>query len=166
MVVRAHLIEPLKPFRLFHRPEFRGVLGPRWGEFPPPPVGHWHLIERRRKQVRTFGDRASHQNSSGAAPANRQLRRRSIFLIDQILRAGNRILPGVGLGQFLARQMPLFSVFAAAPHMRKRPNSSALVPRQKNWIEERIFGNSVRPVTVEYRWIRSVQLGSFFIYDR
>ncbi|NBQ82118.1 MAG: hypothetical protein EBU09_09595 [Betaproteobacteria bacterium] len=80
------------------------------------------------KQVGSFGDCAPHKHAPGAAAINPQPRGLGVALIDEPLRCGNAILPGIELGGLFPRFMPGASKIAAPADMRDRIKATALNP--------------------------------------
>ena len=91
-------------------------------------------------------------------PSPARVLRRSIFVVDQILRASQKIGDGISLGAFAAAAVPILTVFPAAANVRHRYHAAALQPRQRSRIERRIIGNAIRPISVQQRGMRAIHL--------
>src|SRR6185436_256257 len=118
------------------------------------------------EQVGALGHRASDQDAARAAALAGEPRRAGVALGDQVLGAGDEILPGVGLGLLLPGAVPLFAVFAATPHVRHRVDAAALEPRDRGGNELDVAAQAVCAVAGEQRGIRAVELDAALEYDR
>ena len=166
MVIAAHLEQALEAVRFLDGAEFRNVRHAVGREFHAHQVRHGYLVDRRAEEIGPLGDRASDEDAAGAAAHDRDLRGRCVLMRDEPFGAGDRVVPGVRLGQLVAGLVPVLAVFSAAAHMRNREYPAAVEPRQESRPVERRLRNAVGTVAVEDRRVVSVELDALDVHDR
>src|SRR5712692_1312920 len=80
--------------------------------------------EGSAEEIRTLRDRTANCDSSSAGSLSCKLRRRSVFVFDQVLSAGEKVVNRVLLGQLSSGIMPIFAVLSAAAYVCDRKNST------------------------------------------
>ena len=126
MLVRIHRVKRLEAIRLFYRPEFRDVGRTACHQFGTHRIGIAYTDERRVEQIGALGDGSANSDSSSARPFSCQLRRGSVFVFDQVLSAGKKVVNRVLLGQQPSGIVPVFPILSAAAHVCDGKNSSSL----------------------------------------
>src|ERR1700679_2199716 len=157
MSVCAHLVERLEAVLSLDRAKLRDVGWSIRCEFRAYRIRHGHTIDGRRKQVRTFGDGTADCDSTGTSSLDSKSRGRRVILVDQILRAGDEVLPRIGLGQLLCRQMPIFAVLTAASDVGDRIHASQVKPSKQCGIEIWIQSNAISAVALEPGGMRAIE---------
>src|ERR1043165_1265019 len=89
-----------------------------------------------------------------------------VLLGDEVLGAGDEVLPGVRLRLTLPGEVPLLAVLAAAAHPCERQDASALKPHQPLRTEAgRSVLDAVSAVAVEERRVRAVTPEAALVED-
>ena len=120
----------------------------------------------RGEQVGPLGHRAADQDAAGAAAQDAELGRRGVALRDQVLGAGDEVLPGVRLGRLEAGLVPVLAVDAAAARIGHREHAAGVEPGEPAGAEERLLGDAVARVAVQQRRVAAVERDALLVDDR
>ena len=91
-------------------------------------------------------------------PRQRQLARRGVALLDEVFRAGDEVADRILLVEFLAGEMPVLAVFAAAAHVRVGDDDALLQQREPRGVEVGIEADAVGAVALDQAGILAVHL--------
>src|SRR5215831_15194860 len=116
--------------------------------------------------MRLRRNRAPDRDAAGTRAFTRKVLRRRIVMVDQIVGAGDKILPSVRLSGDHSGLMPGFTEPAAAARMADGKDAAALHPRHARCAERWIDLDAVRSVAFQIRRMRTVELEVFAIDDR
>src|SRR5580698_3789399 len=97
------------------------------------------------------------RDSAGAGTAHGEMRRRSVVLLDEVLRGRDHIVDGVLLGFFSAGVMPGFPELSTATDVHDGKYASAFNPRQNARIEIRVERDGVGAIALEQSGMRAVE---------
>src|SRR5205823_3607253 len=106
---------------------------------------HAHHVERAHRryhsgeEIGALGHRAPDEDAAGAAAKDAEARARGVLLLDEILRAGDEVLPGVRLRRLVARLVPIVAVDATAAHIRHGVHAAALKPGEAGRVVARLL---------------------------
>ena len=118
------------------------------------------------KRSGLFSERTANHNSSGARAFSGEMGSRCVFLVDQILCAGDEVTPRVRLRGLFPREMPLFTIFAPAAHVANGVNAALFMPCQTGRIEAGSKRNAIRTIGFENGRVRAIALKAFWISNR
>src|SRR5277367_1108654 len=111
-------------------------------------------------------EKAADRDAAGTGSLDREVSRRRIFLVDEIVGSGHEIIDGVLLRRLHAGLVPRFSTLAATAHMRECDNPSALQPRQQRWIKNWRDSQPVCAIGLKQGWVRTIHGEIFAIKNR
>ena len=166
MLIGVHGVEAFETFGSGDGAELGDVGRAVGSKFHAGGVGAAYADQGCGEEIGTMGDGASDENASGAGAFAGEALRAGVFVGDEISCAGDEVVDGVLLGEFVAGALPLFSVFTAAANVRDCDYPAALEPRQPDWIEVGVIGNSISAVADQVRGVISIKLGAFRTDDR
>ena len=90
------------------------------------------------------------------------MRGRCVFLIDQVLSAGNEIVEDVLLARQVAGLVPLLSIFAAAAEVGLHENPALVEPKAREQSSKtRFCADAIASIANEECGMRAVEFDSF-----
>ena len=129
---------------------------------------HVHHPDRRQagaKQVGTLGHDSSHQQSAIAATHDGQLVGAGVFLLDQPLRGGYKVVKDILFLKFGTGPVPGFAVLATAPQVGHGEDASHFHPLQPADRKPGLHGDVESPVSIQQRGSVAIELHVFAVGD-
>src|SRR5581483_942953 len=163
--VRTHRIQRLEASRRPHIAELGNIIRPVGGGLKAQHVSRWYADHHGTKQVGTLLDRAADQDAAGALGPAEQFARIGVPASDQVLRAGDEVLPGIRLARLVAGLVPSFAQLTATAYVREGNDGAAVVPRAHGRNVEGREADAVGAVTCDHREVPAVELDSPFMDD-
>ena len=84
-------------------------------------------------------------------------------MVDQILPTGDKVFPGVRLGEFLAGQVPIFAILPSPSDMRLGENAALVKPGLAGRIEIWLNTDPIRAIAVQECGMGTVHRQAFFV---
>src|ERR1700680_2522821 len=115
--------------------------------------------------MRSPGQRATDGDAACTAAMTREVLRRCVMLVHEILTTGDEVEDCVQLGALLTIEVPVLAVLAAAANMRDCQHIATLQPRQRRGGEGGFNRPTVAAIAGENRRMAAGELAPFLGQD-
>ena len=165
VLVGVHGLKGLEAVGVLDGAEFGGVDGAVGAGFHAQGVFDADVDDAEGEEVGALGERAADGDAAGAGAASGEFGGRGVAFVDEVLGAGDEVADGVLLGEFLAGEMPVLSVFAATADVGVGDDDALFEQGEAGGVEVGVEADAVGTVAFHEAGVLAVELEVFAVDD-